>query len=1039
MDIIRSVFTYALPLQEWLHSFGTVCTEDDSNSYLRNLETTIVAFNVDVRDKLVTTSSPPSETKELVLRVIEKLMRQGESNVLTLGFGMMSDDPDAQVSCFTNIEYRHPNSSVNLLHQGVWKKLHQCIGDVWMRALLEETAIFTLCGESCYIQVTGIPIFVKVKSTGGISVSKGTKRRNKFAMKVRKSSLKKSKKSKLSHHQPQAHEQTERKQSRKRKRTEDSELPKPKKVKLQKFVNPTVEGPRNVEQSQSFNPYKYHLYMTQSYLYSADHREKYPAAHPLSGPNPCLYKEIFTLDVRDDPRVSVLNCNDQTALKSKDIPFLPSLEELLGKLHENHKSCKYLAFLHTCCPVSSSRKRVHRLGRRNRSTPTHVLLQDYVPPQKVYIFLRKVFITVIPEELLGCKENRNCFLKSVKKLIYLGRYEKICLGEIMKGIKTKSIPWLPRDSPHCLKLNLVSTLVYWLMNNFITTLVKDFFYVTETAVYRNQLFFYRKKVWSKLHNNGIQDLKRRGILSSIKKTEVTSALQRGDCLGEATIRFLPKLRSLRPIANLGRQPPAIAKSTLPINKQLMNVLTVLSYLSSCDPSSIGSATFGTDDIFSAWKYYVMDWKRNSNRRPLYFVKTDISSCFDGISQEKLLHILENMLSKAPDEDVIIRKFVSHYVSDGKVVCKFKKIAAGFGDYIPDFEKFIKKLVEDNKLSNMVFVNQMINQQMHLEEVFEKLKCHILNNIIKIGRQYFRQTTGISQGSVLSTLLCNMYYGHMERTFLPPQEEELLMRMVDDSLFVTPSRQRAEMFLCKMIQGNSEYNFSINTDKILVNFAYDHESCGIMKRNVGDWFPWCGLLFNTATLEVGNDLTRYEGTRMRYTMTVDVSTSPGLTMKRKLLMSLRPKCHAIFLDTELNSLEVCLSNIYRLLLLTAFKFHCYSSCLPEKQRVHDNPGFFHALINDIGSYLCSQAAMQCTRKFGDRFVFEVPKGVVEWLCWYAFLIKMKCHSLSYKELIQMISQSVKQKEKLLHAEDKHASVTLRRLCRQIPVELEKLKN
>lgn len=36
----------------------------------------------------------------------------------------MSDDPDAQVSCFTNIEYRHPNSSVNLLQRSVWKKLH---------------------------------------------------------------------------------------------------------------------------------------------------------------------------------------------------------------------------------------------------------------------------------------------------------------------------------------------------------------------------------------------------------------------------------------------------------------------------------------------------------------------------------------------------------------------------------------------------------------------------------------------------------------------------------------------------------------------------------------------------------------------------------------------------------------------------------------------------------------------------------------------------------------------------------------------------
>lgn len=40
-------------------------------SFIRNLQTTMVAFDVDVRDKLVVNSFPPSDTTELVLRVIE--------------------------------------------------------------------------------------------------------------------------------------------------------------------------------------------------------------------------------------------------------------------------------------------------------------------------------------------------------------------------------------------------------------------------------------------------------------------------------------------------------------------------------------------------------------------------------------------------------------------------------------------------------------------------------------------------------------------------------------------------------------------------------------------------------------------------------------------------------------------------------------------------------------------------------------------------------------------------------------------------------
>lgn len=33
-------------------------------------------------------------------------------------------------------------------------------------------------------------------------------------------------------------------------------------------------------------------------------------------------------------------------------------------------------------------------------------------------------------------------------------------------------------------------------------------------------------------------------------------------------------------------------------------------------------------------------------------------------------------------------------------------------------------------------------------------------------------------------------------------------------------------------GNSEYNFFINVDKILVNFDYQYEICGMMKKIFG---------------------------------------------------------------------------------------------------------------------------------------------------------------------------------------------------------------
>jgi telomerase reverse transcriptase len=41
---------------------------------------------------------------------------------------------------------------------------------------------------------------------------------------------------------------------------------------------------------------------------------------------------------------------------------------------------------------------------------------------------------------------------------------------------------------------------------------------------------------------------------------------------------------------------------------------------------------------------------------------------------------------------------------------------------------------------------------------------IVNKIFKIGQSYYRQTIGIPQGSVLSSILCSFFYGDLEKKF-----------------------------------------------------------------------------------------------------------------------------------------------------------------------------------------------------------------------------------------------------------------------------------
>lgn len=42
------------------------------------------------------------------------------------------------------------------------------------------------------------------------------------------------------------------------------------------------------------------------------------------------------------------------------------------------------------------------------------------------------------------------------------------------------------------------------MDSYVVELLRSFFYITETTFQKNQLFFYRKSVWSKLQSIGVR-------------------------------------------------------------------------------------------------------------------------------------------------------------------------------------------------------------------------------------------------------------------------------------------------------------------------------------------------------------------------------------------------------------------------------------------------------------------------------------------------------------------------------------------------------
>lgn len=202
--------------------------------------------------------------------------------------------------------------------------------------------------------------------------------------------------------------------------------------------------------------------------------------------------------------------------------------------------------------------------------------------------------------------------------------------------------------------------------------------------------------------------------------------------------------------------------------------------------------------------------------------------------------------------------------------------------------------DSNSFTLFSFLFQELSRKIRKEDIIYLLKEHITGNVVKLGNEFYHQRVGIPQGSVLSALLCSYYYGHMERNVvLPflekankimwekyhssggtsasgdnhkteisaPECENLLLRFIDDFLFISASKMQASMFFTRMERGVRAYNCSMNKEKYGLNFAMDNQQVDqpyrlhIGKDNIS-FLRWSGLLINCSTLEVQADYSRF---------------------------------------------------------------------------------------------------------------------------------------------------------------------------------------
>lgn len=355
------------------------------------------------------------------------------------------------------------------------------------------------------------------------------------------------------------------------------------------------------------------------------------------------------------------------------------------------------------------------------------------------------------------------------------------------------------------------------------------------------------------------------------------------------------------------------------------------------PEQVGSSLFSVGDIYPRLKAFSARLDQQGlGAKPLYFAKLDVSACFDTIPQDKMLEVVAQLMSS---ENYQVEQHVFVKASQRMQQGQAPSIAAPRVKFFSEARSAGRLPAEQNNPPNpnsevisrykRVFVGPLAQQSVRKQEVMKTLQEHIKQNLVKIGKKYYRQKSGIPQGSILSSLLCNLFYGQLEREMLVWDCQYLLMRLIDDFLLITPDRQQAEQFMQLLHRGIPAYGVTVKLEKSLANFEVSVDGRQI-PRLADDEFPYCGLLIDPVTLDIKKEGEKQVGGPAD-ALTVEYSSIPGRTFHRKALNAFKIKMHAMFLDTSFNSVAIVASNLYKSFYEAAQRMLHYSRCLPKSKQ------------------------------------------------------------------------------------------------------------
>ncbi|KAG8935507.1 hypothetical protein FRC02_007866 [Tulasnella sp. 418] len=970
LRLLKGYYSHVSTLKRYLSSIvphAQFSEKDDGPSFSSFIDSCIIGTNQPSDDwPSFQYWVPARSQKEIIGRAQEKLLKQGEErNILSLGYRLVDQRAGNYGEFVINLAV---NTNVQLLRNNDWKTLLERIGESPMFHLLTTTAIFIPLENNCFTQISGIPItdltvrYPDSRDADIVSSKTLTKR-------------------------PTSNN------------PEDNGRP-AKKVRLNRQEENTNLQSRRP--TTKWRPVDIPILRSRTFY-----------AQPAKSPNKVILLGLplnHSLLTRHKACSYRKLCDLVCPSKLKSGTDANHLDpaEILGIISEASQTARTQGTNTTMEVSHMSMVIPHGAAEAQQSIQAKPKFAEFACSHNdVYRFVVAATKQVIPEAFWGSQANFRVLLKHVQTFILCRRFETVTLHTVSQDIKLNDCTWLIPSGAEKGKRTSVSDdlkrrelwneFLYWFFESFLVPLLKTTFYVTESSAFRHQILYFRQDDWNSICAPLLKHLRDKTFTHlDINKFAAKSICEQRQ-LGFSRLRLLPKETGVRPIVNLKRK----THKGWSINQILQSTFQVLTYEKSHLPELLGASVTGLNEIYAQLKAYRERIMTKDRTLPkLYFVKVDVRAAFDTIDQEKLLEILTDIISA---DEYIIHGYVQVSPTLAKGQRNYRKKA------FPEWEQAsFRDLVSElaQTLKNTIFVDQVNTKTIDRQKVLSLLKEHIKENLVRIGPDLCKQTVGIPQGSVLSTLLCSFFYGDMERKKLGFRDDprNLMLRYVDDYLFITTHKPSALKFLDAMALGHPEYGCFITPEKTLTNFETDAHQTMVVKQ-AGRFFPWCGILIDVRRLSVQADYTRLQGCHIATTLTVERGRAPGAAFRYKMLRAAKLRNHVIYNDTALNTRKTVYINVYQNFIITAMKMHSYITSWGIDTSIHTK--FIYTTICEVIRFtfgnICNKVRSKLARKSGARLAIE--KVSVRWLGLHAFHRVLNRKQTKFRELLELLSRDM----------------------------------